>query len=337
MFGHIERLGTELERAWFESAGLRLPDAPFDRVVIAAMGGSAAAADYFAILASKKSPFPVEVIRGYDLPRHVSQSALVVVLSYSGTTQEAISCYLQAGERGASRFAISTGGDLAERAHSDGVSWHQIRYDSQPRAALAHSLAPLLRIGDRTGAIALCDSDLVDAARAHTALVRSRLGRHIAADSNPAKQLAELLLEADPLLILGADHTAPAARRTKNQMAENAKTLAAFEELPEATHNITVGLEHRHSGTPIAVAFDAPSLHPDNRRRLAVLAALFEEAGGQLALLQGHGTSRLADLLECTAWGDFLSCYLAVLRGIDPTPTPSLARMRQAMSPGPVA
>jgi hypothetical protein len=62
------------------------------------------------------------------------------------------------------------------------------------------------------------------------------------------------------------------------------------------------------------------------------MAGLFEEAGGALAGLQMRGTSRLADLMEATAWGDYLSCYLAILRDIDPTPTPSLDRVRGAMA-----
>ena len=42
--------------------------------------------------------------------------------------------------------------------------------------------------------------------------------------------------------------------------------------------------------------------------------------------------AEVADQFEATAWGDHLSCYLALLRGVDPTPTPSLQRVRAAMA-----
>ncbi len=183
--------------------------------------------------------------------------------------------------------------------------------------------------------MAVCDDDIAVAANAHRQLVANHLGILIPEDVNAAKQLALLLADANPLLVLAAEHLAPAGLRTKNQFSENAKVIAAFEEPPEATHNVIVGLERGLSANPVAVGFDSPRLSAGNRRRMELTAGLFEEAGGALAGLQMRGLSRLADLMEATAWGDYLSCYLAVLRGIDPTPTPSLDRVRSAMAETP--
>ena len=332
MFGHIETLGPELQRGWHESRSIELPGQEFDRIVVAAMGGSAAAADYFDALASRKSPFAVETVRGYELPRHVDARSLVVLLSYSGETEEVLSCYEQAGERGAARLAVTTGGELARRAKSEATTWHRISYESPPRAALPHTLAALLRIGDMTGAITLCDADLTDAADTHTELVWRHIGQHIAAEANAAKQLAELLAESGPPVVFAPEHLASAGRRAKNQFAENAKVVAIFEEVPEATHNAIVGFERPGAAPLAAIAFDAPAIQSANRRRLDFLTGLIEETGGAMARLQMRGVSRLADLLEATAWSDYLSCYLALLRGADPTPTPSLVRMRTAMA-----
>lgn len=332
MFGHIARLGDEFERAWLASARLAPPRGDFDQVVVAAMGGSAAAGDYFSAHAAKQSRAPVEVVRGYTLPGYVGPRTLVIALSYSGGTEETLSCYRQAATRGAAVVAISTGGELAERAKADGVPWHPIAYDSPPRAALGHSLAALLRLGQRLGMNELCDPDVGDVADAHRQLVRDHIGVGVPADRNAAKQLAELLLDADPLLVLAAEHLAPVGRRTKNQFAENAKVAAAFEEVPEATHNFVVGLEGGAARQPIALAYESPKLEGANQRRFDLLAGIFEAAGGAMAGLPSRGISRLGDQLEATAWGDYLSCYLAVLRGIDPTPTPSLQRVREAMA-----
>ena len=331
MFGHVERLGLELERAWFESANLCIPAGEFDRMVLVGMGGSAAAGDYLQGLAYRKSPFPVELARGYELAAHVDARSLVVFVSYSGETEETLACDAEAGRRGCLRMAITTGGELARRAANGGVTCHRIAYDSPPRAALAHTLGPLLRIADRAGAITLCDADLLAVTRAHTELTRSHIGRAIPAEANAAKQLAELLAEASPLLVFASEHLAAPARRAKNQFAENAKMLAVFEEIPEATHNAVVGLEGAGSGAA-AIGFDAPAISAGNRRRLGLVSNLLEESGGAMAVLQARGTSRLADMLEATAWGDLLSCYLAVLRGIDPSPTQVLTRVRDAMA-----
>ncbi len=331
MFGHIERLGSELQAAWGETAGMNSPAGPFKDIVIAAMGGSAAAADYFAALAYGHSPMPVRVIRGYELPEFVDSGSLVIALSYSGGTEEVLACYTQARSRGAASLAISHGGALQEMAASDGAPFHRVSYESPPRAALSHLLAPLLRVGQRLGLLGLCDEDIAVAANGHAQLVSNHIGRAVPAAGNAAKQLAGLLPEANPLVVIAAEHLAPAGLRTKNQLAENAKVLATFEEGPEVTHNIIEALDPRGALHPVAVAFASPALAPSNRRRVELVAGRFEEAGGAMAGLQMRGTSRLADMLEASAWGDHLSCYLAVLRETDPTPTPGLVRMREGM------
>ncbi|MBK9546265.1 MAG: SIS domain-containing protein [Dehalococcoidia bacterium] len=332
MFGHIEKLGEEFERAWLASLSLGVPGASYDNVVIAAMGGSAAAGDYFAAHSDKQAPIPIEVVRGYSLPGYAGPRTLVVALSYSGATEESLSCYREARMRGASVMAISTGGELARRAEADGIHWHRIAYASPPRAALGHTLAALMRIGQRLGLNALCDPDVADVAQAHRELVRGHVGPKVAAERNPAKQLAELLAEADPLVVLAAEHLAPVGRRTKNQFAENAKAVAVFEEVPEATHNFVVGLETGQVAHPVGLAFTSPKASVGNQRRFELLSGIFDAAGGAMAGLPTRGISRLADQFEATAWGDHLSCYLALLRGVDPTPTPSLQRVRAAMA-----
>lgn len=331
MFGHMEHLGIELERAWLTTQGMTIPDGSFDQLVIAAMGGSAAAADYFSVWSRKESPIPVTVVRGGSLPGHINTKSLVIALSYSGQTDEVHACYVEARARGAQRIAIAVGGELEVRAAADGTPFHRLTYDSSPRAALAHALAPLLRIGQRLGLVSMCDPDINAVREAHRTLVESHLGVGVPAETNPAKQLAELVVEGSPIIILGEEHLVPTARRAKNQFAENAKMLVSYEELPEAVHNTIVGLKGSRSN-PVGLAFQSPTLARKHAPRDEMLANLFGEAGGELVGLPTRGISRLADMIEATAWGDYLSCYAALLRGVDPTPTPELTRMRSATS-----
>lgn len=332
MFEHIERLGSEFEAAWRNSAGMPIPNGSFDKIVIAAMGGSAAAADYFSVWSEKESPVPVRVVRGYSLPAYVDEQTLLIALSYSGGTDEALACYAEAKFRGSQRLVISAGGELTRLATADGTLVHRIDYESPPRAAIGHSLAPLIRMGSRLGLVSMCDADIAAVAHAHSLLVHGHLGRAVPTETNPAKQIAAFVLEGAPIVIFGAEHLAPTARRARNQLAENAKLLALYEEVPEATHNIVEGLDKPVTGTPVGLSFDSPKLATGNRKRMEAVGRQFSEAGGELAGLPTRGVSRLADQFEASAWGDFISCYAALLRGIDPTPTPGLARMRTKVS-----
>lgn len=335
MLGHVARLGAELGRAWAESSGFELPPA-YRRppmMVVAGMGGSAAAGDYLATLARSSGTAPVAVVRDYALPAYCGESCLVVIVSYSGTTEEAIACYREARRRGSRVVVISRGGPLAAMATRDGVPFHAVNYDSPPRAALGHALAAVLRLAATAGVVLVTDADVESAATAHARLVALQLSERVQADANPAKRAAADIVDRTPM-VLAADPLIAAGLRMKNQFAENAKLLGAFEALPEATHNIPVGLEGRYRGKGSAIVLDSPFSAPGNRRRAELMARMCADAGARVVSITTSGGSILGDLLEATAWGDYLSCYVALLRGEDPTPTVNLDRIREAMAGG---
>ncbi len=328
MFAHIERLGTELEAAWAEHGHSPMGDARPATLTLAGMGGSASAADYFAALVERAATIPVNVVREYQLPGHVGPGALVAVVSYSGTTEEAISCYEQARARGADTFAVTSGGQLAELARRQAQPACIITYAAPPRAALAHMLAPLLALAPIAGAPAFDAEQVRAGAQCHRDLVRGTLGREIAIGVNPAKTAAADISPGAVPVIFAAEHLVAAGQRGKNQFAENAKTLAVFEAIPEGTHNTVVSLEATAGPRQVGLAFDSPLLGAGNRRRVEITARLFKESGFPFHVFRCSGASLLADLMEATAYVDFISCYLATLRGIDPTPTGNLTRVR---------
>jgi glucose/mannose-6-phosphate isomerase len=296
------------------------------------MGGSATAGDYFAALCERSSELPVTVVRGYELPQYVSDRTLVVVSSYSGNTEETLSCYDDAWKRGSYLLATTTGGAVAERAAVDGVPVYRIAYKSAPRAALAHGLAPLLRLGQRLD-LFHCEPDAVrKAAALHDSLVTNKLGPAVPAARNPAKQLAEALHGKLPL-ILSADHLATVASRFKNQLAENGKALAAVDSMPEANHNLVVGLgtARELAGSVALVTLESALYDRRIERRFEVTSELFEEAGVSVHRIMVEGSTRLEQLIAGTAWGDFVSCYLALLHGVDPTPVPQIDRLKAAL------
>jgi glucose/mannose-6-phosphate isomerase len=336
MFGHIRALGHEIVRAWRNSESLSLPALPpsLDSVVVAGMGGSATAGDYFATLCSATAPIPVVVVRGGALPAFASDRTLVVVSSYSGETSESLACYDEARAQGAPVIAITAGGTLKARAAADGVPVVAIDYVSPPRAAIAHTIAPLLRLG---AMLELCPADDIavdDAANECESFICGKLAPAISSAENPAKLTAQALWRRVPL-VLGGEHLAPVTTRFKNQLAENGKTLAIAETLPEAAHNIVVGLQTADDDASRigVVLLDSAMYGAATRRVTDEMQALFEQHGVQVQNTPAPGTSKLAQMLTGTALGDYVSCYLALLHGIDPTPIPEIEHMR-AVSAG---
>lgn len=107
-------------------------------LLICGMGGSAIGGDIFRVFAASKSPVPILVNRDYGLPAWVDHGTLVVVLSYSGGTEESLSAYDEAGVRGAARIVVTSGGELLERAERDGVPVAIVPGGLAPRCALGY-------------------------------------------------------------------------------------------------------------------------------------------------------------------------------------------------------
>ncbi len=337
MLDHIAGLGAEFVNAWKSAAPLatQVDTAAVRNVVIAGMGGSAAAGDYFSAVCAPSARVPIAVVRDYGLPNYVSEESLVVLSTHSGETEETISCYDDAWKRGAALAVITTGGVLAQRAQLDGVPLHRFVHQGSPRSALVHGLAPLLRIGSAAEWCVIEDAEVSAAAQRHRALVEEQYAPAIPLARNPAKQAA-LKLHGKVVFVLGAEHLTAAARRFKNQIAETAKMLAAADELPEADHNLIAGLGSAKpdAAYPALVQLESPRYHERTRHRCGLTAALFEDHGVPAVRMAVDGATLLGDLLQATAWSDFVSFYLALLNGKDPTPIPEIRHVREAMAKG---
>ncbi|MFN0148133.1 MAG: SIS domain-containing protein [Dehalococcoidia bacterium] len=336
MFDHIRNVGREFLRAYAESAALVPPPGAVHatNLVIAGVGGSATAAGYFAAVCRAEAAMPVTVVRGLSLPGYVNGRTLVVVCSYSGDTEEALACYGEAMARGAPVLIISRGGELARRAVADGASWHPITYEAlSPRATTVHTLAPLLRLGEQLGLWRGGQEEVAAAGEGHRAFVETALSPTIPLAENGAKRLATAL-HGRFTILAGAEHLAPAAERFRNQLAENGKALGSFESLPELGHNLIVGLStgHRHREVLALVTLESRALHGATvLRRFDLAAGQFAAAGIPVERIEVPGATVLQQLLTATAWGDYTSCYVALLNGLDPTPVAQIDALKGAL------
>lgn len=332
MLAHIASVGAELRRAWKASEDIDLPESArkATNAVVAGMGGSATAGDYFATLCAESAEMPVHVSRGYSLPNFVSERSLVVVTSHSGDTDEALSLYDDAWKRGAALLCITSGGKLGARAVEDGVPVHQIRYVGKPRTAIAHGLAPLLRVGVKLGLLNIDDADVERAADAHAALTEHDFGSTVRFERNSAKQVAAKLFGRTPFVV-GSEQMASAATRFRNQLAENAKVLGAADSFPEAAHNLIVGLGTGKTVAERVAVVAIESGESSDQRTVAKLDAFcaqFEAFGIPVARIDVGGGRLLQQLLVANAWGDYVSFYLALLNGVDPTPIPQIDQLK---------
>jgi glucose/mannose-6-phosphate isomerase len=328
MWQHIARFGDVFRDAWHRSLELELPiTRQPDQLVIAATGGSAAAGDIVAALAAPTSQIPIIVARGLRLPNYVGQRTLVVAVSCSGDTAETLDLYDDAWRRDAPILAITSGGRLADRARQDNTPAWTFQHDAQPRAAIAHTLAPLLRTVERLGLHIVTTHEVEAAAARHTTLIHDHLAPEVPARHNPAKQIATELIGRVPLIVT-AGHLAPVAERARNQFSENAKVLAASGILPEAAHNLVVGLDPTFAPTRWSIVMLAPPADPA-LPHLEAVESLAAERGIPVHRIDVPGATPLEQAIAALAFADALSLHLAIARSTDPTPVPEIEAIRR--------
>jgi glucose/mannose-6-phosphate isomerase len=255
--------------------------------------------------------------------------ALVLCASYSGNTEETLACFEAAGQLGAPRVALTTGGQLAERAREAGVPVIGVPSGMQPRAAVVYMTIAALQCAAAAG---VCESLQSEAESAGTLLgqLADEWGPDAPDDSLP-KALAAALDGSIPI-VYGAGATAPVAQRWKTQLNENAKQPAFAAVLPEANHNDICAWERADDfGRFTAVLLDDDRLHPQLRRRVELTARL---AGDRAHVVAGRGDTGVERALSLVFLGDLVSVYAAILAGVDPTPVDVLEQFKKDLTAG---
>jgi len=309
------------------------PPSPPALLAVGGMGGSAIAADLARALHADRLPRPLEVVRAYRWPGWVGRESLALLSSYSGDTEETLSLYREAGDRGVPRLALTTGGALGALCARDGVFVQALPPGSPPRAALFASwvaLTGLLRALGWTGDPA---ADWREAAR-RLREQEGRLGAAVPEADNPAKRLARALAGRLVYLYAGAGPLAAVALRWRQQLHENAKVLAHSAVVPELDHNEIAGWERPgapHRGIAVVTLHD-PEDAPEIRTRLALTAEYARRQGAAAHEWEAAPGPRLARMAASVQFGDYLSLYLALLGGADPTPIASIDELKRRLA-----
>jgi glucose/mannose-6-phosphate isomerase len=335
-FEAAARLAEQLEAGYTRAVGalsgrrLIAAGRP-DGVVVCGMGGSAIGGDVIGACVADMS-VPYQVVRGYELPAWVSESTVVVAVSYSGNTEETLSCVARALPRGCRPVCVTSGGRLADLAARHDLPLVAVPGGLQPRASIGFLSTPIGAALETADLLRGFDEQVAEAI-AVVAELRGELAPEVADDDNEAKTIARRLLNCLPI-VYGAGVTVPSARRWKSQLNENAETPAFFNELPELDHNELAGWATNPGVVSRAflVLLDDPAGDERLRRRLAFTASIMQPRVAGLTRVAARGVLPLARVLSSAYVGDFTSLYLALLYGIDPSPVAAIEDLKARLA-----
>ncbi|HEY5668333.1 MAG TPA: bifunctional phosphoglucose/phosphomannose isomerase [Candidatus Saccharimonadales bacterium] len=304
------------------------PTAPIENVVLAGMGGSALPG--VIVNSWPQLTVPFEIVRNYDIPAYVGGKTLFISSSYSGNTEETIEALRQAEDKGAQIVVIAAGGKLADIAKEKGYPIYAIPTGIQPRMATFYFVNAFVKILEPHGLTVQRASDLAEA-RDWLKGEITQFGPDVPTAQNPAKQIA-LELMGKTVIVYAGPKLFPAANKWKICMNENAKNTAWCNQYPEFNHNEFIGWSSHPTDKPFTVVEIRSKLeHPRVQKRFEVSERLLSGMRPAPIVVEPKGDTLLKQLLWSFAMGDFVSVYLGILNGVNPTPVALVEKLKKEL------
>lgn len=298
-------------------------------IIVSGMGGSAIGGELLKDWSRDKLTVPVEVCREYSLPEYADKDTLVVAVSYSGETEETLNTFMDALKRKCMIACITSGGKLADLAAKMSLPMLIIPSGMPPRAGLPYLFLPLLVMLEKMDQVKGVTSEVLET---------TEILKKVSEENNPerpsrsnfSKTLASGISEVIPV-VYGFGFFRAVAQRFKTQFNENSKIPSKWDCFSELNHNEIVGWENPQK---LARCFKAIFIRdrndpPEMRERIEFTKELLCSKSIETFEVQSKGTSTLARMASAICVGDFASVYLAILRGVDPTPVKTISLLKE--------
>jgi len=299
-------------------------------VVFGGIGGSGIIGSIVSDYLRRVVETPVSVCRSLQIPAYVGEGSMFVAISYSGETLETISMLHQAIRKGAMVISISSGGKLLSDSMENKIGYLKVREGLLPRVAFPELLAATLFAVGSAGLV----EDTQNLLRSSAEEIQNQIheiGPSRSLRENKAKQFATAMQGKLPVLF-GSEDAESVLRRFKNELNENSKMPAFCYTLPEAYHNDIEGLRMLSKlARPQPILLSDEDEDARQRRIRERLHSLLVDLGFEVLEFQGSGEDRLQRLLTGVTFGDYVSIYLAMLLGVDPSELTLIPRFREAL------
>jgi len=299
-------------------------------IVFAGMGGSALGALLCTTWPGINVPF--EICRNYYIPEYVNENTLLIASSYSGNTEETLEALRQAEQKKAKVIVIASGGRLVEIAEQKGYPLAKLPKVSQPRYATFFSFKAIV---DWLVVLGLATPKVLDELKNTAEFVKQQSASwapDVAVKQNQAKQIA-LELIGRSVVVYGGPKMFPAAYKWKININENAKNVAWASQYPEFSHNEFIGWTSHPQDKPYAIVDLRSNLeHLQVQKRFEITERMLSGRRPSPIVVDVAGKNVLQQLLWAVMLGDFVSLYMALLNGLNPTPVDIIEKMKAELS-----
>lgn len=338
VLGSTGMFADQCKQAWDESSKIVFPETYKDiyNIVVCGMGGSRFTPKTIKELFRDRITEPYEIVEDYTLPNYVDHDTLVILSSFSGTTEEVISCAEDAFKRGARVTAVVQGGRIGEMMKERGIPAYifnpKFNPCGQPRIGGGYLLLGHLGILKSLKLIDVSDAEVTEAIE-HARTVAATMKADVPANKNPAKQLAAFLLDKHPFIIT-AEFLKGVGNGFANQINETAKMISDYRYISELNHHLMEGLKRPDTLHENAVfLFFASGLYSDSvKKRFSITDEVVKKQDVATHSVLLTGKTKFAQVLEAFTLSGFTTFYMAMLYDTDPVAIPWVTYFKEQLA-----
>ncbi|HVZ12305.1 MAG TPA: SIS domain-containing protein [Patescibacteria group bacterium] len=318
-YGSTFMLPAQAEAAWEQVGQLQI-DGDFTgikNIVCCGMGASIYGALVFKSLLGDKMPYPLETICDYHLPSYVDENTLVILTSYSGTTEEVLSCAVEAKQKNAKMIALTRGSKLKEWADQNNVQGYyfdeKLNPSRVPRLGGGYTIVGLLELLHKMGIIKLDEAQIVESIKKLSAESDKLKTKAISDAPNFVGKLP---------IIIGAEHLSANTHVIRNQFNETSKTFSASYIVPDLNHHLMEGLAFPKDSNLVFIMLNSNNYSEKIKKRMMLTEDVIKQNGHEVYNYRTSGKNIYEDFLEVLAFGAYLTLFIGLLNDQNPAINP---------------
>lgn len=320
----VERFTTQLQEALdIADKAVLTQKQHIQNIIVTGLGGSGIGGTILAELIQSECPVPVIINKDYFLPEFVNNHSLVIISSYSGNTEETISAMQQAIAKKAQIVCVTSGGQILEIAKQHQYDTIIIPGGHPPRSCIGYSLVQLIKIIQFNGFV---KTDFLKQVKDAITLLNTEHHSIKAEADKIAKQLFQKLT-----VIYSLGTCEGTAVRFRQQINENSKMLCWHHTLPEMNHNELVGWVEKNSNLAV-VTFRTSFDYERTIKRYELCKPLFSQYSSSVIDVIAKGKTKTEQFFYLINIGDWISCYLADLKNIDPIEVNVITKLKNELA-----
>ncbi len=292
-----------------------------NKIIVCGMGGSALGPHFVRSVFAKCINVPLIISNEYDLPAWVDKQTLVVISSFSGSTEESISCFKSAKKKGLKTFVICTGGKLSKSDSTKFVYDPIYNYAKNPRFAAGYSIAVFICLLNQLGFLKYGISKIEKEVKI---FIRGKA---------VAEKIAKNISGKMPIII-ASEHLIANAHIFQNQINETGKNMSAYFSIPEICHHQFEGLSNpvEINKQIIYVLINSHNYYKRNQKRYEIMKEILNKKKIKFIEIKPMGKNIYEEAMCMLGISSYASFYLAYFNNIDPQPNPFVDYLKKRMN-----